>query len=161
MEWRELPLRIAQCRRPGEERDSSGSAVISLSDLLNPTRTGYAVLELHYARNGKKHEELLAITASSQLVPLDMCARSSSSTAVASDTAAEGGDAHSSMISTLPFNLAETTDQRSRRETVPLPYAYHQNPETMRGNTGNSTIFFEPEDDDDEDDEDPDDDLDL
>ncbi|PWZ00365.1 Pkinase-domain-containing protein [Testicularia cyperi] len=176
--------------------------VISLADLLNPSKTGYAILELHHqARTGKSSEELVGLVSSTssdalRLVPLDMvdqrqalgsmvaapaasglatrlsnnqAMRSSSSSATRGN--AGGGDAHTSMMSTLPFNLSETDEQRQRRETVPLPYAYHQQqllPQhtteagaTVRGSTGNATIFFEPEQDDDEDDEDPDDDLDL
>lgn len=72
-----------------------------------------------------------------------------------------------SLVDTLPFNLKETTQQRERRDQVPLPYAYQISepgpvaPPSLRGTTGQSAIFFEPESDDDEDDEDPDDDLDL
>ena len=69
------------------------------------------------------------------------------------------------MVQSLPFNLAETKQQRERRENVPLPYTYQLNPAqenaSLRGSTGQSAIFFEPESEDDEDDEDPDDDLDL
>lgn len=160
------------------------AAEITMADLLNAHRGGYAVLEVHYqARNGKKHEELVGLVtmpsdATLELVPLCMaepsCVTASSdvSTLTSTGTAAapasaacSGGAAHSSMISTLPFNLSETVDQRQRRETVALPYAYHQNAQqaerALRGTTGNAKIFFEPEDDDDEDDEDPDDDLDL
>uniref|UniRef100_V5EUX2 Mitogen-activated protein kinase n=2 Tax=Kalmanozyma brasiliensis (strain GHG001) TaxID=1365824 RepID=V5EUX2_KALBG len=147
----------------GSGESESTAGVITLADLLNPARTGYAVLELHYhARNGKTHEELVGLVTapSTQLVPLDMVDRTTTATPTATATPAPG-DAHSSMISTLPFNLGETTDQRERRETVPLPYAYHQHQESLRGTTGNAHIFFEPEQDDDEDDEDPDDDLDL
>ena len=183
----------------GQERENSGSdalffsgrQLISLADLLNPSRSGYAVIELHYhSRSGKKYEEVLALITgqdgSVMLAPLDMVDRSALIAAPARDpnlastsaplphTSAPalagtgGGDAHNSMLQTLPFNLGETLDQRQRRETVRLPYAYHQNPTQqgeggapLRGSTGSAKIFFEPEQDDDEDDEDPDDDLDL
>ncbi|TKY86870.1 hypothetical protein EX895_004158 [Sporisorium graminicola] len=178
-------LSIAESGGQDQNSNSSGrvsAGVITLADLLNPQRTGYAILECHYqARNGKCYEELVAAVtvpsdSSLALVPLDVVDRAalaSSATPAAASSAPASGDAHSSMISTLPFNLGETIDQRQRRETVPLPFAYHQNstPDAdlaaggggaaLRGNTGNAKIFFEPEDDDDEDDEDPDDDLDL
>lgn len=117
-----------------------------------------------------------------RLCPLDMADRRSQNAAVvgastapmpsattAQQSAAStlAADPHSSMMSGLSFNLGETDQQRARREEVPLPYAYHQSTgagasaASMRGSTGNSTIFFEPEAGDDEDDEDPDDDLDL
>ncbi|EPQ31257.1 uncharacterized protein PFL1_01442 [Pseudozyma flocculosa PF-1] len=96
----------------------------------------------------------------------------------ATSSRAAGADPHASMVSRLPFNLSETDAQRARREDVPLPYAFYQHSaqggleaqqqqqqqqqqQGMRGSTGKSTIFFEPEAGDDEDDEDPDDDLDL
>lgn len=75
--------------------------------------------------------------------------------------------------SDVPFNLQETPQQRERREQVPLPFAYQltepaSQPSSsassapgLRGTTGQSTIFFEPESEDDEDEDDPDDDLDL
>ncbi|CDU21996.1 related to MAP kinase [Sporisorium scitamineum] len=168
----------------GKDQSSGGGngqgsvGVITLADLLNPQRTGCAVWELHYqSRNGKSYEELIGLvtlpSSSLALVPLDVVDRATLTNATPADPASTpaGGDAHSSMISTLPFNLGETTDQRQRREAVPLPFAYHQQTQdaesagaaaaALRGTAGNAKIFFEPEDDDDEDDEDPDDDLDL
>ncbi|GAC97394.1 MAP kinase [Pseudozyma hubeiensis SY62] len=150
----------------GMDKSGGGPTAITLADVLGQ-RTGYAVLELHYqSKTGKKYEELVGFTSESVVVPLDMTDRSSASTAATTSATqatatAPTGDAHSSMISTLPFNLAETQDQRARREFVPLPYAYHQQEQALRGNTGNASIFFEPEEDDDEDEDDPDDDLDL
>ncbi|SNX88066.1 related to MAP kinase [Melanopsichium pennsylvanicum] len=177
--------------------DEGQKGVISLSDLVNSARTGYALLELHYqSRSGKKYEEMVAICSSTgcegggllTLATLDMADHSttsakSGSASNSSTNDASGADKHSSMMSTLPFNLSETKEQRSRRETVALPYAYHQQQSSgsdkdgkgqvgeregedaavvgYRGSTGKAKIFFEAEDDDDEDDEDPDDDLDL
>ena len=171
-------LSVAHEASHGEKGVELSSGAIALADLLDVSRTGYAFLELHYqARNGKKYEELLAVATSStpshslSLRPLDMAERSAPTAASSASSAptASSADAHGSMISTLPFNLGETSDQRQRRETVPLPYAYHQNAAeaaaegaaSLRGTTGQAKIFFEAEDDDDEDDEDPDDDLDL
>lgn len=149
------------------------AGAVTLADVLDASRDGYALLELHLqARNGKKHDELGALSLGSdgelRLLELDMTDRRSEAGAAtpAGTPDAAGGDKHSTMVSTLPFNLGETEAQRVRREEVPLPYAYHQNvgeqeQRALRGNTGSAKIFFEPEQDDDEDDEDPDDDLDL
>ncbi len=149
------------------------AGAVTLADVLDASRDGYALLELHLqARNGKKHDELRALSPGShgelRLLELDMTDRRSEAGAAtpASTPDAAGGDKHSTMVSTLSFNLGETEAQRVRREEVPLPYAYHQNvaeqeQRALRGNTGSAKIFFEPEQDDDEDDEDPDDDLDL
>lgn len=171
----------------GETEAQTFGGSITLADLLNPSRSGYAILECHYSRNGKNYEELLGLHTSVggklALLPLDMVdhtttATTSASAATATNAGAAsaapgGGDAHNSMLGKLSFNLSETLEQKSRRETVPLPYAYHQNSPAeveggggggggaLRGTTGNAKIFFQPEADDDEDDEDPDDDLDL
>ncbi|KAJ1018575.1 hypothetical protein NDA16_004857 [Ustilago loliicola] len=161
----------------GENEAQAFGGSIALSDLLNPSRSGYAILECHYSRNGKKYEELLGLITSPAgnlaLLPLDMVDRTTTAAATPSNAgpaAPAGGDTHNSMLGNLSFNLSETSEQKSRRETVPLPYAYHQNSHevgaegeggALRGTTGNAKIFFEPEADDDEDDEDPDDDLDL
>lgn len=150
-----------------ESDTPKSSSSITLADLVNPARTGYAFLELHFqSRNGKSYEELIGLSSDLCLLPLDMSESSAPTSAPAE------GDAHSSMVQGLSFNLGETSAQRQRRGTVPLPYAYHQNqPQgavqeeengaALRGDTGNARIFFEPEEDDDEDEEDPDDDLDL
>ncbi|SOV09854.1 related to MAP kinase [Ustilago sp. UG-2017a] len=164
--------------RSGESEGGQAMSCITLADLLNPSRTGYAILECHYTRNGKKYEEIIGLISSISgkglgLVPLDMVDHSTPSTCTSASAPADaGGDKHNSMLGNLSFNLNETWEQRSRRETVPLPYAYHQNATAepaigeqggaaLRGTTRNAKIFFEPEADDDEDDEDPDDDLDL
>ncbi|SPO31832.1 related to MAP kinase [Ustilago trichophora] len=181
-------LSIAHETSTDKSAEQATAGPIGLADLLSASRTGYAFLELHYhSRNGKKHEEFLVLSTSPSsdsltLLPLDTTDRaqpSSSSSSSSSATAASSqtpgaADVHGNMISSLPFNLGETSDQRQRRETVPLPYAYHQASQqsseaaeaggagpSLRGNTGQAKIFFEAEEDDDEDDEDPDDDLDL
>lgn len=115
-----------------------------------------------------------------RLVPLDMTDRRP----VSAKTAPPGqkGDGHADLVSSLPFSLSLTEDQKARRDRVGLPFAptdriyegmaadsepprlreedeedEEEQGRLRRGTTGQSTIYFEPEDVDEEDDEDPDD----
>lgn len=129
-------------------------AVVPIDDVLAGTLTP-GILEIHAALPGGKYTDELAgfaLTADHTLRIVALGAPT-----------ATGTDAHAELVKSLPFSLSETEGQRERRDQVPLPYAHHVHNvgSTLRGTTGKSDIFFEPESDDDEDDEDPDDDLDL
>ncbi|WFD29920.1 hypothetical protein MSPP1_000934 [Malassezia sp. CBS 17886] len=145
-----------------------------LRDELSGDMRGVGFLELHTALpHGKHMEEFVAYghdvsgdgAHRLQLIALDMQSRVPSASAALAPSAPAPADPHAALVQSLPFNLGETAEQRARREQVPLPYTYQlDEPPTqpaMRGSTGQSVIFFEPESDDDEDDEDPDDDLDV
>lgn len=129
---------------------------------------GWAILvSQHRLPGGKFGEEVLGVrrrrTGALTLVPLDMADHRSVSAPTTS-----GDDPHASLVSSLPFNLSLSTEQRQRRDDVALPfvptdriyegYALEEEGKGLvRGSTGQSTIFFEPESGDEEDDEDPDD----
>ena len=137
--------------------------VLSWNDVSPKTR-GILFLHTHVSlSSGKRLNELVACGYHPSK-RLHVLAVSSSSGRTLPESATSH-DPHTSMVQSLPFNLAETKQQRERRENVPLPYTYQLNPAqenaSLRGSTGQSAIFFEPESEDDEDDEDPDDDLDL
>lgn len=167
--WVDEPQRHMHTLDAAEAPDAR--RVLTVRDLLADVR-GVGVLEIHASvSSGKVWEEVSACSharaasgAVLRILPLDM-----RDTSAAPQPAPQMADPHAAMLKGLFFNLGETTTQRERREQVPLPYAYHTQSAdampaqqgTLRGSTGKSDIFFEPESDDDEDDDDPDDDLEL
>lgn len=144
--WRSVDARLhiadANVRAP---------AVIPIDEVL-AGRMSPGILEIHAALPGGKHADEIApyvIDGTLRITALGA-------------PAVHGTDVHADLVKSLPFSLSETEGQRERRDQVPLPFAPHTDVGgAVRGSTGKSSIFFEPESDDDEDDEDPDDDLDL
>ncbi|KAI3486724.1 hypothetical protein L1887_49674 [Cichorium endivia] len=113
---------------------------VTLADVLDASRDGYALLELHLqARNGKKHDELGALSLGSdgelRLLELDMTDRRSEAGAAtpAGTPDATGGDKHQHH----GVGRCRSTWARPRRSVCGarrcrFPYAYHQ----KRGRAG-------------------------
>ncbi|PWN28579.1 hypothetical protein BDZ90DRAFT_152205 [Jaminaea rosea] len=158
------------------KRTAKGSRSSSQHDSNGDEGRGWAILiSQHRLPGGKFGEEALGVRqrlhgGGLSLVPLDMGDHRSLREAEKNTE----GDAHASLVSSLPFNLSLTSSQRERRDDVALPFVPtdriyegyereeggHGGEEGVglrRGTTGQSTIYFDPESGDEEDDEDPDD----